>query len=167
MCEFWLEVVKVLATPVVVGIFGLLLLRRIEGIKSEVAKQSDFHKKWAEQFFGCCQEFMSAIERQLSILVCLAGMKSNDELANELSKESKCLSITIIELETRIARSVFFAKTTGPAVTQAAESCYELLRSGLESKKVNPKDIIYKMNEFNVASRKAHEEMLGLSDKRA
>lgn len=49
---FWLEVGKLaanIATPVIVAVIGLKLLRRIESIKSEVAKQSDFNKKWAEQ----------------------------------------------------------------------------------------------------------------------
>ncbi|MGH8354087.1 MAG: hypothetical protein ACRERY_11275 [Pseudomonas sp.] len=63
---FWLEIGKLaasIATPIVVAILGILLLRRIEGVKAAVAKQSEFHKKWAEQFFECCQEFMKALER--------------------------------------------------------------------------------------------------------
>lgn len=165
MCELLLELAKVLATPIVVGIFGLLLLRRIEGIKSEVAKQSDFHKKWAEQFFGCCQEFMQALERQLSVLSFVVK-NPNSEVASELLKELNFLNITIAELQVRIRRSVVFAEKTGLDVTQAADHSFKLLSDGLSSKKLNVEEILGKMNEFNIAARKAHEEMLGLSDKR-
>jgi len=45
----WLEVGKLavsLATPIVVAILGILLLRRIEGVKAAVAQQSEFHKSF-------------------------------------------------------------------------------------------------------------------------
>jgi hypothetical protein len=166
MCEFLLEVAKVLATPIVVAILGVLLLRRIESVKSEVAKQSDFHKKWAEQFFECCQEFMQTLEKDLALLTVLAGLKNmNDEFGTELQKEISRLSPTLSELELRIRRSVAFAPSTGAAVTKAASECLALTRELLGSMKGNVDDIISKMNEFNIAARKAHEEMLGLSDK--
>ena len=41
-----------------------MLLRRVEGVKTLVAKQSEFHKKWAEEFFACGQLFMQALERE-------------------------------------------------------------------------------------------------------
>jgi hypothetical protein len=45
-----LEVVKLIvsaATPIVVVILGILLLRRIEGVKVSAAMESDFRKRWA------------------------------------------------------------------------------------------------------------------------
>ena len=87
---FFLEIIKAIAsigTPIIVAIFGTLLLRRIESVKAEVAKQSEFDKKWAEQFFGCCQEFMNSIERELAILNFLQGLENpNDEFGTGIAK---------------------------------------------------------------------------------
>ena len=69
--QVWLEVgnlVASIATPIVIAILGTLLLRRIEGIKATITRQSEFKKKWAEQFFECGQLFMQALERELAIL---------------------------------------------------------------------------------------------------
>jgi len=163
---FWLEVGKVaasIATPIVVAIIGILLLRRIESVKATVAKQSEFHRKWADQFFECGQEFMQAIERDLALLTTLAGLKNpNDAFGVALKEEISQLTTTLSELELRIRRSVVFAPFTGSAVTKASSECIALLRNLLAAMKGNVDEIIEKMNEFNVASRKAHAEMLGL-----
>jgi hypothetical protein len=165
--EIWLEVGKLaasIATPIVVAILGVLLLRRIESVKATVAQQSGFHKKWADQFFECCQLFMQALERELALLTSLFGLKSpNDEFGAELQKEISRLHPTLSELELRIRRSVVFAPLTGGAVAKAASECIALTGTLVAMKKGNMDDIIDKMNEFNVASRKAHAEMLGLS----
>ena len=78
--QLCLEIVKLsvsVATPIVIAILGIRLLRRIESIKALVANQSDFHKKWADKFFTCCQEFMQTLERDLALLTVLAGI--NDQ----------------------------------------------------------------------------------------
>lgn len=164
--ELWLDIGQLaasIATPLVVAILGILLLRRIESVKAAVAKQSEFHKKWAEQFFECCQEFMQALERELALLTALAGMRNpNDEFGTELQKEVSRIHPTLPELELRIRRSVVFAPSTGDVVIKAAGECMALTGKLVASKKGNVDEIIGKMNEFNIASRKAHAEMLGL-----
>ena len=164
--QVWLEVgnlVASIATPFVVAILGTLLLRRIEGIKATITRQSEFQKKWAEQFFECGQLFMQALERELAILTSLFDLKTpNDEFGAELQKEISRLHPTLSELELRIRRSVVFAPSTGPIVAKAAGECIKLTGALVATKKGNVDDIISKMNEFNVASRKAHAEMLGL-----
>lgn len=165
--EFWLEVGKVvasIATPIVVVTLGILLLRRIESIKATVVKQSEFHKKWAEQFFECGQQFMQALERDLTQLTVFAGLNTNDALGVALQEEISQLNTNLLELELRIRRSVVFAPTTGGAVTKASSECMALLHNLLASKKGSLDEIIGKMNEFNLASRMAHAEMLGLND---
>lgn len=164
--SFWLEIGKLIgsiSTPFVVTIIGVLLLRRIEAVKAGVAKQSEFHKKWAEQFFECCQEFMQAIERDLALLTIAAGLKDpNDEFGAELQKEISRLHPTLSELELRIRRSVVFAPTAGGSVTSAAGECIALVGRLISARAGNLDQIISKMNDFNVASRKAHAEMLGV-----
>lgn len=166
--ESWLEIGKLaasIATPIVVAIMGILLLRRIEGVKALVAKQSDFHKKWADEFFSCCQQFMQALERDLALLTVLGGLQEpNGKLGIEVQEEISRLTAKLSELELRIRRCVVFAPTSGVTVARTANDCISLTASLLKSMQGNLDEIIGKMNEFNIASRKAHAEMLGLRD---
>lgn len=108
------KIISELATPVAVTIIGVLLLRRVEGIKTEASRQSYFQTKWAEQFFDCCQNFLCTIERVLALLTYISHQKNpNDDLGTELQKEIAHLYPKIIELELRIRRSVVFAPLIG------------------------------------------------------
>lgn len=161
----WLEVGKLAAgaaTPILVAIFGILLLRRIEGVKALVAKKSEFEKRWAEEFFGCCQRFMQALERQLALLTVLSRGSGTEKFAAEVKEEIYHLVPTLSELELRIRRSVVFAPRSGASATRAASDCIALTGKLLEAKQGSVDEIIAKMNEFNLASRVAHAEMLGL-----
>jgi hypothetical protein len=153
-----------IATPIVLAAFGLLLLRRIESVKAIVAKQSGFETKWAELFFECCQEFMKALERDLSLWKCLSGLeKPNDEFGSDLQRQISQLNVAIPELELRIRRCIVFAPSTGAEVAATVDECMRLLKELTVQRKGNLDEIILKMNEFNNASRTAHAEMLGLN----
>ncbi len=164
----WLEVLKALssfATPTMVLVFGVLVLRRIEGIKAAVARQSDFRRKWADQFFDSCQEFLRALERELAVLTSFTKLKTldeHDDLGKELLKEISRLHPRISELELRIRRCVVFAPTAGSEVTRAAKACIDLVSSLTANKKGNFDEIIEQMNVFNTAARRAHAELLDL-----
>jgi len=164
--DMWLELGKIaasMATPIVVAVVGILLLRRIEGIKAAVAKQSEFHQRWADEFFACCQGFMQALERDMALLTMLARMEDpNGKLGAKLQEEVSRLHPKLSELELRIRRSVVFAPSSGGAVTKSARECITLTGKLIASRKGSADDIIKEMNEFNIASRKAHAEMLGL-----
>jgi hypothetical protein len=162
----WLEIGKVVvgaATTVLVAIFGILLLRRIEGVKALVAKQAKFEKRWAEEFFDCCQQFMQALERNLALLTALPGLQGRNETVHtESHDEIFRLSLTLAELELRIRRSVVLAPRSGSSATKAASECVALTGKLLTARQGNLDEITSKMNEFNLASRVAHGEMLGL-----
>jgi len=166
--QFWLEIAKLAvsaATPIVVATLGVLLLRRIEAVKALVARQSDFQKKWADEFVNCCHSFMQAVERDLALLTVLRGLKDedkNEQFGTDLQIEISQLNPTLSELELRIRRSVVFAPSCGPAVTQAAGECIRLLNTLIAARKGSFDEIIDVMNDFNVAARNAHAEMLGL-----
>ena len=161
------ETVKLLAsvaTPIVVAILGILLLRKIESVKATVAKQSGFQTKWAEVFFDCCQEFMKAVEKDLSLWQCLAGLKNaDDKFGTSLQSEISLLNVVLPELELRIRRCVVFSPLSGKEVATAASECLQLIGKLTTQRKGNLDEIILKMNEFNTASRKAHAEMLELN----
>ncbi len=166
--NFWFELGKLaasIATPVVVAVLGVFLLRRIEGVKALVAKESDFHKRWADEFFSCCQQFMQTLERFLALLKGLASLQEkNGKRGTEIQEELRGLSVRLSELELRLRRCVVFAPKAGVLVKQTAEACIALTASLVKSMEGDFDPIIDKMNEFNGASRKAHFEMLGLND---
>lgn len=162
----WIEIVKLIisaATPIAVAVIGVLLLRRIEGVKAVIAAQSEFQRRWSEEFFGCCQGFMQALERDLALLTFLSGLKpGNEKLRTEVEDEIVRLHPKLSEFELRIRRSVVFAPVSGAAVTKAAGACLSLTGKLIASTGGNVDEIIARLNEFNIASRKAHAEMLGL-----
>ena len=165
--QFWLEIVKIAigaATPIVVAILGVSLLRRIESVKSLVARQSDFQTKWADEFVTCCQSFMQTLERDLALLTVLGGLADpNGTFGTELQQQISRLHPTLSELELRVRRSVVFAPANGASVTQASHECIALMAALIEARAGSVDDIIAKMNDFNIASRQAHAEMLGLA----
>jgi len=166
--QFWFEIGKLavaLINPIVIAVIGFFLLRRVEGIKTLVANQSDFEKKWAEEFFSCGQEFLKAMERYLALLTTFANMDKETQggkFDTELREEFLRLSVTLPELELRTRRCVVFAPSSGGKVAISSESLYSLAREFVKNKGGSLELIILKMNEFNLASREAHAEMLGL-----
>lgn len=166
IAPFWLEIAKMIigaATPVVVAVLGVSLLRRIESVKSVVARQSDFQKKWADEFVNCCQSFMQTIERDLALLTILSGLQDpNGTFGAELQQQITRLHPTLSELELRVRRSVVFAPVNGESVVQAANECIRLIGTLIKARAGSVDAIIARMNDFNVASRRAHAEMLGV-----
>jgi hypothetical protein len=63
-----LEFVKILLPSAVAAVIGFMLLRRLEEVKSEVARRSDFNRKWAELFFEASNTFMVSVERLLALV---------------------------------------------------------------------------------------------------
>lgn len=166
---FWLEIVKIIigaATPVVVAILGVSLLRRIESVKSVVARQSEFQKKWADEFVNCCQSFMQALERDLALLTILSGLQDpNGSFGTELQQQITRLHPTLSELELRVRRSVVFAPVNGASVVHGASECIRLIGALIKAQAGSVDPIIARMNDFNVAARHAHAEMLGVGAK--
>lgn len=157
-----------LANPVVVAVLGILLLRRVEGIRAAVTQKSEFRRKWAEQFFDCCQEFLETLGRELALLTALSADTQNKNTSNkaEVFEEIRRLGIRLAELELSIKRSIVFAPSRGLSVWKAVEQCMadrkKLSAELREGKRASVDPTIETMNAFNVASREAHREMLGL-----
>ena len=160
--EYALEWAKVLVMPIVVAVIGIVFLRRIEGVKSSVGRQSEFRKKWADQFFECGQEFMQKIERIMALLQNFTVNKPKGEFENELVKEVSMLLIDLVELECRIRRVVAVAPSAESEVKKAAKECVELIRKLFAQKQGDVGEIIQKNNEFNEAFYKAHAELLAI-----
>lgn len=150
------------ATPIVVFILGFFLLRCIEAIKDSVAMRSDFPRRWADNFFECCQDFMAALERETALLAYVSRLDDpNGEIGTPLQKENSTLHLLIGELELRIRRNVVFAPQNGSEVRATASSCFELLSKLMSAKQGNLDEIFEKVNLFNEKAKMAHAEMIG------
>ena len=77
-----LEVAKLAAacaTPMVVTTIGLVLLRRVESVKSQIASSAEFSNKWAELFFEAAHGFMTSVERTLALIYHLQSRPDKDD----------------------------------------------------------------------------------------
>lgn len=161
-----IQAIGSVATPIVTVTLGILFLRRIEEVKSAVVKQSEFYEKWAGQFFDCGQRFLQTIERELALLAVISeAANHSDDHDKDISgvwRELYILHVSLIELELRIRRSVVFAPLSGRGVIAASHECTELVRTCVSERRGDADRIIGKVNDFNVAARRAHAEMLGL-----
>jgi hypothetical protein len=151
------------ATPIVVAVLGLVMLRRIEGVKAVVAKQSDFQKKWAENFFETCQQFMQSIERYMALLNQLQTLSNpNGPVGTGYQNELNALNVSLPELELRIRRSVVFAPREGPQVSAAAGKSLAILFQMVKNMQGSFDALFTEMDLFNKAAKSAHAEMLGV-----
>jgi hypothetical protein len=150
-------------TPIAVVVLGVILLRKIEHIKSEVAKSSEFTSKWAEEFWTACQEFMRCTERYMAILNQLQFLPNpNNEVGTKHQKECIEHNVKLAELELRIRRMVAFSPKNAENVTTPAKGILEMLSSALDTGKGNFDELFNTINSFNTAARDAHAEMMGL-----
>jgi len=152
------------ATPVVVAVIGLAVFRRFEGVKAEVARQSDFHKKWADAFFETCQQFMRSMERYRALLNQLQALPNpNNPVGTEYQNELNVLNVSLSELELRIRRSVVFAPNEGPKVKAASQKSIAMLKQMVTDMQGSFDALFAEMDSFNKAVKTAHAEMLGVN----
>jgi hypothetical protein len=163
-----MEIIKIIVsaiTPVAVVVLGVILLRKIEGIKAEVAKNSAFISKWAEEFWITCQEFMKCTERYMTLLHQLASLlDKDDDVGKKYQRECTELNAKLPELELRIRRLVTFAPKNGKDVIAPAKDILSMLSSILKTGKGNFDDLFSKVDSFNQTARSAHAEMMGIKD---
>jgi hypothetical protein len=160
-----IEIIKITIqaiTPIAVVVLGIFLLRKVESIKSEVAKSSEFASKWAGEFWITCQEFMRCTERYMAILNQLGFSHPNNETVIKCQKECTELSVKLTELELRIRRMVAFSPKNAEIVTTPAKGILSMLSSALTTGKGNFDDLFSIINSFNMAARDAHAEMIGI-----
>ncbi len=156
------KVVVSLLTPIIASIFGIIILRRIESIKNEVSKKYDFNRKWADEFFLSCKEFMECVERYMTLLHQLKSLKDvNNEIGIKYQKECTELNSKLPELEMRIKRLTSLSPINRKDVIEKATEILSYISDML--KKGGSFDKMIEMNDtFNAATKKAHAEMLKL-----
>ncbi|MEA5001715.1 MAG: hypothetical protein VB017_07555 [Endomicrobiaceae bacterium] len=149
-----------LFTPILIFIFGILFLKSIESTKKHIERQSHFYKKWADEFFNTCDDFMKCTERMLALFWFIASNPNINEACPNYQKEFNDLFPALLELKLRIRRLVPFAPKFGNTVGNNASEIFTKLSELFEQKKGNVDPIVNLIFEFNKAAKLAHGEML-------
>ncbi|MCX5722475.1 MAG: hypothetical protein NT179_10680 [Nitrospirae bacterium] len=143
--------------------------KTLEGFKSAIATRSSFRQKWADEFFGTCQEFMKSFERYLALLNQLTILKDpNSEVGVKYQQELTALNASLSELELRIRRMVVFAELARADVCSTAAKVLTSLTEMVTPDKISGRmqgsfDEQFKnMDAFNKATKNAHAEMLSV-----
>lgn len=155
------ELVKILLPTGVAAVFGWLLLRRLEEVKSEVARYSDFSRKWAELFFDASNAFMVSVERLMTIYRFLSDAADpNDQVGMDRQLQANALLPTLVEYYFRIQRLAVLAPSTGSTAEKAATQIVASIVKLTTARTGNLRDLRLEIDAFNYAVREAHAEML-------
>ncbi len=160
------KIIALIFSPAfLIFIFGVLLLWRTEGIKTQIERQSHFVKKWADRFFDTCHEFMNGIEHIMALLNQLKLLDNpNDERVVRYKQEySDCFQI-VTELELKIRRMVSFSPRYGETVKKKAFDILAMLSNISRQGQVNFDRLFVLVVEFNAAAKSAHNEMLTIKE---
>ena len=155
-----MEIVKDVASvlnPIFILFLGWFILRRVESIKNQVSKQYEFSSKWANEFFKTCQEYMNAIEKNLSLLHFLNKLEEkNSDLGKKIQKEITELNQKIPELQLRLKRLSVFAYKSKGAIIKKSESIQDKISNMLNTGIGNFDEVILLLDEFNKEIKKGH-----------
>lgn len=155
-----IEIAKV-ALECLLAILGWIFLRRLEQIKSEVARRSDFNQKWADLLFDASNAFMISVERLLACLVLTTSRKDpNDPEGVKLQEQINALLFVFLENRYRIQRLAILAPSKGPRAEEAANDLYASIQQFFATKVANVEEIRRMIDSFNTAVRAAHAEMI-------
>jgi hypothetical protein len=161
-----LKVAQILApflTSIMVTVLGVVIVRRIEGIKAEATKRSAFEARWADEFFDACQQFERALERQMVILVLLTQrINSNDEDCLKMQREQSEIHARAFELKFRIRRCAAFAQQGQVRISELADDSFLIINDIVAGKPGNLDVVFKKLAEFNDCARAVHAEILAL-----
>jgi hypothetical protein len=142
-------------------VLGWLFLRRLEQIKLEVARRSDFSQKWAALFFDASNAFMASVERLMTCLVFIVNTKDPNGLeGTEWQRNLNATLPVLVENHYRIQRLAALAPSMGPAAKRAAAALFESIQEFTVSKETNIEELRDKIDKFNFAVRDAHSEMI-------
>lgn len=160
----WILQIILITVQVVICAVGYLFFKRTESMKNQMERESYFYKKWANEFFDTCNEFMKCSERVLALLrqrMLLQDPKG--EIGTRYQEECYDLSVNLTELELRICRILFCKVSSARDVKkQVAQICAKLATM-IQGERGNMDKVIQLIEDFSSAVRVAHGEMLNTS----
>lgn len=152
---------KILLPTGVAAVIGWLLLQRLEEVRSEVARRSDFSRRWADLFFDASHTFMVSVERLMTLYHFLSNSADpNDQQGMEWQRQANALLPGLVENYFRIQRLAVLAPSRGAAAEVAATQILESTEKLTKTRTGNLGDLRREIDAFNQAVREAHSEML-------
>jgi hypothetical protein len=159
-----MEVIKTVLECLLVAL-GWFFLRRLEQIKLEVARHSDFNQKWADLFFNASNALMVSVEHIMTYAFLLISDKDEKSPKRiEWQEEMNKALDVLVENRYRIDRLSVLATLKGSASEKAADDLFESVRELFNTKQVNLNELRDKINTFNRAVREAHSEMIAMRE---
>lgn len=127
----WFELVKILLPNGIAAGLGWLLLRRLEQVKSEVARRSDYSSRWADLSFDASHAYMVALERWMTLIhfICDAA-EPNGEQGMKWQVQANALLLELVENYYRIERLAVLAPSKATAAKAAATKILESTEKG-------------------------------------
>jgi hypothetical protein len=157
----FVEWLKILLPTGAGVLLGWLLLRRLEEVKSEVARRSDYSRQWADLFFETSHTFIVSVERLMTFYQFLSNAADpNDRQGMEWQQQANALLPVLLEHYFRIQRLVLLARSRGSAAEAAATRILESTEKLTKTRTGNLGDLRREIDAFNQAVREAHSEML-------
>ena len=155
-----IEIAKI-ALECLLVVLGWFFLRRLEQIKLEVARHSDFSQKWADLFFDAANALMISVEHIMTYaFLLISDINESSPKRMEWQEEmNKALDI-LVENRYRIGRLAVLATSKGTASQKAADDLFDSVRELFNSKRINLNELRDKIDTFNRTVRDAHSEMI-------
>ncbi len=161
------ETIKILVsaiTPILVLIFGVILIKKSESIRREVNQKYDYINAWASNFNLSCGEYLKCIEEYLSLLHFLNQLEDKkNKLGLSIQDRVTQIHIKLPELQLRVRRMAVFAINNGPTLVGLSDEISDYLAKIISTGTGDFDIAINKMHKFSNQSRKCHLEMMGLA----
>lgn len=153
-----IKIIAEICTPFLVFIFGIIILRKTEQIKSSVNRSSDFSVKWANEFFIVYKKFLDETEEMMNLLFHLqsAKEKEEDEIVEKFNK--LVISLTKSELHMSIMLSSF--PKIESDLNKHGKDIIAWLSDMIKTKKGNFDELKKIVANFSNSARNVHGELL-------
>jgi len=153
-----IKIISEISTPFLVFIFGIILLRKTEQIKSSVNRSSDFSVKWANEFFEVYRHFLNETEETMNLLFHLqqADEKEGDKIVEKL--RNVLVLLTKSELHMSIMLSSFPKIESN--LNKHSHDIIVSLSEMIKTKKGNFDDLKLIVANFSNSARNVHGELL-------
>ena len=149
--------------PLITAILGIGLLKKIESIKNSATKSYDFTKKWADEFYIVCNQYMISVEKFITGLHQIQNLSDkNNTLGTKIQLQLMDLNLLLPEYDLRIRRMTSLLPKSNTKIVTISGEIIKKLTTMIESGKGNFDDVSNLIRDFNQAANEAHKEMLKL-----
>lgn len=161
------EIVDILSkilTPFAILIMGLLLITRIESMKTRVAHTSDLRKKSADHLSDTSQKYIELHERFIAVLY---NIIKNPDPSKPTSRliELENLTVDMFQFGSRIERLARFAPEHGQELVKRKDVLQDALHESVAGAAIDLKEMLEMQIQFSIFARRAQAELLEIDAK--